>query len=186
MRRAWQLYLVAAGVALGWLGIAFVVVPNLGTPVQLSRAANPSLPPVAGQSAPHAFQGNVYHIVFDAYQSEAYQYLLPKTPELKQLPLTYYPQFRANSPWTYFSMAELFASDFYTPGMSPESWHAAALQGRGLMGYLANAGVRLHIYPIYDDYCYGGDLTICKTESELKRPCWARPMLAKPLSICGF
>jgi hypothetical protein len=174
MRRSWRVYAVAIGAAVCWLAIAFVVVPHLGDALSFNKVSNTT--PANGAEADQAssqvpsrdFRGNVYHIVFDSYQSEAYQYFVDKTPELKQLPVTYYPNFRSSRPATYFSLAELFASDFYTPTVSAERWHDAAIQN-GMMAYLANEGVRLHLYIAYPDYCYGGVSTVCQTLGDLKK-----------------
>ncbi len=179
MWRSWRLHLVVVSVALawlmGWLIIAFVVMPRLGDPVSFNKVSNTASPDAtkASQSSTPLpsgkFRGNVYHIVFDAYQSEAYQYFLAKTPELNQLPFTYFPNFRSNSSVTYFSVAELFAGDFYSADLSPESWHNAALQSRGMMGYLANGGVRLNLYPYNSEPCYGGASARCKTTMDLSK-----------------
>ncbi len=175
MQRSWRIYLIVIGVAACWLSLAFVVVPRLGDPVSFNQVANTASPDGAetgqagSQVTPRNFRGNVYHIIFDSYQSEAYPYFLAQTPELNQLPLTYFPNFQCNSSLTYFSMAQLFAGDFYTPGMSPESWHTAAFQSQGMMGSLVNNGVRLHLYPYYPEYCYEGASAECKTIVNLKK-----------------
>ena len=174
MRQSWRVYLVAIGAAVCWLAIAFVVVPRLGDTLSFNKVSNTPLSGGAetGQASNQApardFRGNVYHIVFDSYQSEAYQYFLDKTPELKQLPVTYYPNFRSSRPSTYFSLAELFAGDFYTPTLSAERWHTAAIQN-GMMAYLANAGIRLHLYVTYPYYCYRGASTVCETLGDLEK-----------------
>jgi hypothetical protein len=174
MWRSWRICLVGISVALGWLGLAFAVAPRLGDSVSFNQVSNTASPAAAeasrtsNQAASRSFRGNVYHIIFDAYQSEAYPYFLGKTPELSQLPFTYYPDFHSNASLTYFSMAQLFASDFYTPGMSPENWFTAAIQN-GMMDYLAKSGVQLHLYPYWHEHCYRGALTLCKTTVDLKR-----------------
>jgi hypothetical protein len=168
MRRSWRAYLAAACVALGWFGIEFVILPRLADPVSFNKVSGTTEPAAAGSPVQN-FRGNVYHIIFDGYQSEAYQYFLDKTPELNQLPLTYYPNFRANSSMTYFSTAELFTGNFYTVDMSPEDWHNAAFQSLGMMKYLANGGVRLHLYPFYPEFCYGGGSAQCKIASDLTK-----------------
>jgi hypothetical protein len=175
MRQSWRIYLVVIGVALGWLSLAFVVVPRLGDPVSFNQVSNTASPAVAeasqtsNQAASRSFRGNVYHILLDSYQSEAYPYFLAQTPELNQPPFTYYPEFRSAAARTYFSMAELFASDFYPPGLLPESWHNAALQSGGLMGYLANSGVRLSVYARDPEQCYEGTSAVCKLTLDIKR-----------------
>ena len=173
MRQPSRPYLGIICVVLLGLGIAFVVIPRLGDPVTFNKVSSPPATPEGaqsgGQSSARAFRGNVYHIVFDAYQSEAYRYFLDKAPESNQLPFTYYPNFRANSSMTYFSLAELFTGDFYTLDMSPEDWHNAAFQSRGMMEYLANGGVRLHLYPYYPEFCYGGASAQCKVASDLDK-----------------
>ena len=170
MQWRWRVCLAVIGAALCWLSAAFVALPRLVAPVSFNQVPSTTAPTAAeaGNQAPlRNFRGNVYHIVFDPYQSEAYPYFLDKTPELNQLPFTYFPNFRTNSPRTYLSMAELFAGDLYSADLSPESWHNAALQN-GMMDYLANSGVRLNLYPHYPEYCYRGALT-CKTALNLQR-----------------
>jgi len=159
MRLLRPVYLVTTGAVLCWLAIAFVVVPRLGDALSFNKAPDTTSPDGAKADQagnpvpPREFRGNVYHIIFDSYQSEAYQYFLEKTPELKQLPVTYFPNFHSNSALTHFSAAELFAGGFYTPGALPENWHNAAFQSGGMMGYLAGDGIRLHLYVAYPEYC---------------------------------
>jgi Sulfatase len=173
MWRLRRVYVVVTCVAACWLGIAFVVLPLLGDPTSFNdvSAMTPPLGAEASQAssqgAPRNFRGNVYHIIFDSYQSEAYQYFLDTTPELSQLPFTYFPNFRTNSSRTYFSLVELFSSDFYTPDKTPESWHNAAFQSGGMMAYLAHSGVQLHLYPHFPEYCFQG--ASCKTTASLER-----------------
>jgi len=169
MRQQWRTGLVVTGVALCWLGVAFVVLPLLGDPVtfnKVSNAAPPDSVQASNQVPLRSFRGNVYHIIFDGYQSQAYQYFLVKTPELGQLPFTYFPNFRVNSPRTYLSLAELFASNFYIPNMSPERWHNTAFQ-TGMLDSLAKGGVRLRLYPHYPENCYSGASTVCTTMDDL-------------------
>ncbi len=173
MQPSWRIYLVIIDAALCWLGLAFIVVPYLGDPVSFNKVSSAESPAVAeasqagNQTASRNFRGNVYHILLDTYQAEAYPYFLTKTPELSRLPFTYFPNFRTNSPRTYLSMAELFAGDLYSPDMSPESWHNAAFQS-GVLDYLARGGVQLDLYPHYPEYCYAGAGT-CKTTMDLKK-----------------
>jgi hypothetical protein len=85
---------------------------------------------------------------------------------LGQLSLTYFPNFRVNSPRTYLSLADLFAGDFYTPNVSPEAWHNSAFQ-TGMLAYLAKGGVKLYLYPHYPENCYGGGSTVCEITDNL-------------------
>jgi hypothetical protein len=173
MWRSRRVYVVMTCVAACWLGIAFVVLPFLGDPTSFNdvSAMTPPLGAEAGQAssqgAPRNFRGNVYHIIFDAYQSEAYQYFLDTTPGLSRLPFTYFPNFRANASRTYFSLTQLFSSDFYTPDKTPESWHNAAFQSGGMMAGLARGGVQLQLYPHFLEYCFRG--APCKTTVSLER-----------------
>ena len=168
MRRSWRAYLVVACVVLCWLGVALVVLPRLGDPASFDKTPDPASPAMTEASSQTAkFRGNVYHIIFDSYQSEAYPYFLDKTPEPDRLPFTYYPNFRVSRVATYFSMAELFAGDFYSPDMPSDGWHNAAFQN-GMMAYLANGGVQLDLYPYYSEYCYRGGHTVCKTTMALR------------------
>jgi hypothetical protein len=172
VRRSWRTYLGIICGALFWIGIAFVVVPRLGDPMSFNSPSNPSVPPEAvqsgDQSPARAFRGNVYHIIFDSYQSEAYPYFLAKTPELSHLPLTYFPNFRSSRPKTNLSLAELFMGNFYSSDMPIERWQSAAFQS-GMMDYLANGGVQLHLYPYYPEYCYRGAATTCETIEDVKK-----------------
>ncbi len=174
MPQSWRVYLAVIGAALCWLGVAFVVLPLLGDPVSFNKVSSvashgATQASQANNQAPvRSFSGNVYHIIFDGYQSQAYQYFLDKTPELGQLPFTYFPNFRINSSATYLSLAELFASDFYTPNVSVERWHNAAFQ-TGMLDYLANGGVKLNLYPHYPENCYGGASAVCTTRDDLTK-----------------
>ncbi len=152
-----------------WLGAAFVALPLLGDPVSFNKVSNTGSSDgsqTSSQVASRNYRGNVYHIVLDDYQSAAYQYLLAQVPEMGQLPFTYYPDFRSNAALTYFSMAQLFTGDFYTPSMSPERWHNAAFQ-TGMLNYLASSGVQLDLYPHFPEYCYAG-VSSCKATLDLK------------------
>jgi hypothetical protein len=157
MWRLRRVYVIVTCVAGCWLGVTLAVLPRLGDPVsfnKVSKEPSPAVTEASNQLPQRSFRGNVYHIVFDSYQSEAFQYFLDRMPELQQLPFTYYPNFRANSWLTYWSMAVLFSGKLYTPDMSPESWRNTAFQHQGMMEYLANSGVQIHEYTNFPEHCY--------------------------------
>ncbi len=164
MPQSWRVYLAVIGAALCWLGVEFAVLPRLGDPVTFNKIFDTRSFAAAesGDQAPaRNFRGNVYHLILDSYQSEAYQYFLEKTPELNQLPFTYYPNFRVSRPTTYLSLTELFSGDTYAPNLLTKYWNDAPFQN-GMMAYLANAGVELGLYPYASGTCYRGPSTVCE------------------------
>lgn len=119
------------------------------------------------EASPQRFNGNVYHIMLDAYQSEAYQYLAPKLPKLNEQPFTYFPEFSTNSAWTWSSTAELFYGDFYTPTTSVHDWYMKSYQ-EGVLDDLVDNGVTLHLYPYYPFYCHSAAAT-CSSSQYLEK-----------------
>jgi len=131
-------------------------------------------PSIAGQRAHPAGRhraaraGNVYHIILDQYQSQAFQFALERQPGLKAYPFTFYPEFRANAWATAMSNAILFAGETYAGGTSIARWVRDAHIG-GMLAKVADAGVTLHQYPFYVYYCHPAAKT-CVTALEVARP----------------
>ncbi len=96
---------------------------------------------------------NVYLVVLDAYQSESYEYLRDTRPELTELPVTFFPQFRVSSGKTWSSLTEMLRGEHYLPDHQIEEWRVAA-PAEGLLGDLFRHGVQVHQYPYYRNDCY--------------------------------
>ena len=97
--------------------------------------------------------GNVYHILFDSYQSQLYPYLLQSDPELRKYPLVLFDQFRTNSPSTWLSNAIMFWGRFYDGRWSMKKWSGFGIRDK-LFGDLVAEGIDLHLYPFYEFYCH--------------------------------
>lgn len=98
-------------------------------------------------------EGNVYHIILDAFQTEAFLVLAQQEPELEMDGFTLYPEFTAHYARTNHSVPNLLAGRFYRSGESMWEYRTNAIGGNGLWADLAAAGVGLHLYPHYPPYC---------------------------------
>ncbi len=104
----------------------------------------------AATQAPAA--GNVYHIILDAFQTEAYQVLAAGEPAFQFAGFTQYPEFTAHYARTNHSVPNALSGRFYRDGESMWAWREEAFSG-GLWAALAETGVALHLYPHYPPYC---------------------------------
>lgn len=120
------------------------------------------------QSAP----GNVYHLVFDGYQSEAFEYLLEQEPQIGA-PFTQYSNFHTSSGRTWSSVPELLWSRYYSSEETIDGWRDNPYQS-GLFAQFFLAGVDVHLYPHYLYYCYEF-ATTCKPNISLKGAILGRP-----------
>ena len=130
------------------------------------------------------FPGNVYQIVFDAYQGAAYEHLVDGRAESELPPFTYYPNFHANSGKTWSSVAQMLWGRHYAPTMPIVEWRVRAYQ-EGLPQRLFTENVRLHQYPHYNYFCYEF-ATTCRTNLNLKADYFGRPPGSKTVVDLWF
>ena len=97
-------------------------------------------------------RGNVYHIVLDTFQSETFEHLRARRPDLDLTAFTYYSRFNTNYPATITAMSALLHGTFYQPGQSFRKWHHTA-PTEGFWRQLADAGVTLSLYPYLPYFC---------------------------------
>lgn len=119
-----------------------------------------------------AFRGNVYHLVFDAYQAEAFEFLLDEDAGIGR-PFTHYPNFRTSSGKTWSSVPEMLWSRYYDPQQQLANFRLGVFQS-GLFGQMFNGGVKIHIYPHYLYYCFDF-ATTCRPNLTLKEEMLGRP-----------
>ncbi len=121
-----------------------------------------SVPPTPGRDAP----GNVYHILLDAYQSEAFSF--SGADAARRFPgFTFFSRFNTNFPSTSSSEPALIEGRFPRPGMSIEEWPARALR-TGFWSDLAAADVGLWLYPYNGSLCHERAVQ-CVTSADLER-----------------
>ncbi len=101
------------------------------------------------------FTGNVYHLVFDQYQSEWWPIVRQAVTPI-DIPLTYYNEFHTNDPYTQSSMASLISGRVYREGEDPNDiWNQMYGMKESLFSRLSKAGVFVHRYPHYQHHCLG-------------------------------
>ncbi len=118
----------------------------------------------AGMPSPTA--GNVYHIVLDGFQSEAFDMLRSRNPACIPEELTYFPAFRTQYLLTRYSLANLLAGTTYRDRESMRGWEAAAVDA-GLWARLAGAGWAVWLYPESVETRFA-DATAIKPSKELQ------------------
>ena len=96
--------------------------------------------------------GNVYHLVLDAFQTEAFMVLAEREPAFRFPGFTFYPEFTAHYARTNHSLPNALAGRHYRDGESIHGWREEAFTA-GLWGALAERNVGLHLYPHYPPYC---------------------------------
>ena len=122
-----------------------------------------STPPTPGRAAP----GNVYHLLLDAYQSEAFSVSVG-TDAARRFPgFTLFSRFNTNFPRTSSSEPALIEGRLPRPGMSFEEWPARALR-TGFWTDLVAADVGLWLYPYGEFFCHDQAVQ-CVTSADLER-----------------
>ncbi len=111
------------------------------------------------------FSGNVYHLVFDAYQRQAFLWLRDREPNAGT-PFTLFRDFHTNSGKTWSAVPEMLRSRFYEGETLLRKWRLDAYQ-EGLFQTLFTAGARVDVYPHYTYFCYDF-ATICRPNLLLK------------------
>jgi hypothetical protein len=93
-----------------------------------------------------SFDGNIYHIILDGFQTEAYEILAARNPAWRFDGFTYYPRFKANYFFTEYSIPELMTGRLYGPGETFSEWLEEA-KTAGMLAVLASHGFELTLYP---------------------------------------
>lgn len=99
-----------------------------------------------------ARRGNIYHVVLDGFQREAYEILTAKDPTLRPDGLTYFSRFTAGYFLTFYSLPHVLTGRTYREGESFHGWQHEA-SSAGVWGDLAVGGIDLTLYPYWDSYC---------------------------------
>lgn len=105
----------------------------------------------AGAITPHnragaAARGNVYHIVLDAFQREAFTVLTAADPSLHPPGFAAVPQFVSQYDMTLYSLASALSGRDYVEGERLSTWVAEAPTD-GFWADLHAAGIGVHLYP---------------------------------------
>ena len=92
-------------------------------------------------------QGNVYHIVLDAFQQEAFDIVQSADSARDLAGFTYYPRFCSNYGWTWFSIATALHGRWYREGESISDWRDVRYSRSLFWGRLKDAGWSVALYP---------------------------------------
>jgi hypothetical protein len=99
-----------------------------------------------------ARRGNVYHVVLDAFQREAYEILTTSDPALRLDGFTYFSRFTAGYFLTFYSLPHLLTGRPYSAGESFHNWQHEVTDA-GVWSDLAAGGIELSLYPHWDSFC---------------------------------
>ncbi len=89
--------------------------------------------------------GNVYHIILDEFQSDAYNYIINKDKNFMLDGFVYYKDFHTNYGLTYLSLPNIFTGKVYSEGMSYRDWQKNYISNGFLSGLTQN-GVGVSYY----------------------------------------
>lgn len=156
----------AAGVVLlvhgAWVHVAFT--QSLSRELLVGAGSSPATVVSApGADAP----GNVYHILLDAYQGEAFSHSVGDAASRRFPGFTLYNRFNTNFPRTSSAEPAMIAGRFPRPGMSFEEWPAEALRD-GFWTDLIADGVGVWLYPYGGWLCHPRAVQ-CSTSADLER-----------------
>ena len=104
-----------------------------------------------------AQKGNVYHIILDGFQSEAFHYLLRAERGRPLEDFVFYRDFQSGQPYTEYALSSLFFGRWYTWNQTywKDGWcKSLEQQGITLWGYVFKGEVRpecFHYYRTTDD-----------------------------------
>ncbi|HIJ66201.1 MAG TPA: sulfatase-like hydrolase/transferase [Candidatus Hydrogenedentes bacterium] len=90
---------------------------------------------------------NIYHILFDMFQTEMFEYA--RTPKLEEelAGLTYYPSNVGTYPNTAMAVPSVFQGDFRAPDTSGDQYHSEAFNSpKSLLHWLVKAGYETHAF----------------------------------------
>lgn len=117
-----------------------------------ARGATPPPQLAPPQAEATAGIGNMYHIVLDSFQSQAYPALLKEYPTAALPGFTYYPRFWTNYLYTVYALPTVLSGRLYAPPESVEAWTIGTFR-TGLWGTLEAAGVQVALYPYFEGHC---------------------------------
>ncbi|WP_309082878.1 sulfatase-like hydrolase/transferase [Chelativorans sp.] len=123
----------------------------------------PELVRAAPTSASAAkFQGNVYHVVLDAFASPYFKYRLnsKNKPELNGF--TFFPNAIANYGRTNLSMRSVFTGQHHPSPIT--NWDEAF--NKGFSASLQSAGISTHYFPFYPYFC-DPEASLCEATTVL-------------------
>lgn len=137
-----------------------------GAAASMGSAPLPGAPEESETEPAPGFTGNVYHLVLDGFQGEAYEKIAADRPDM--LPgFTYFPNFVSNAGRTIWSNGMLIRGVPLSElgDELPRAWVNRAFSD-GLWADLHRNGVAVHQYPHYDSYCFAGAV-VCKSSVQL-------------------
>jgi hypothetical protein len=176
------LAVVAGAVAAPWRGLRAVaaaagltlLVHDGGAHAAFVRGLQPDLLVGAGTArlttgwaAPASGPGNVYHLLFDAYHSEAFPYSVGEAAPRRFPGFTYFTRFNSNFPHTSSAEPALIHGRVPQAGMSIEQWPDVAMRD-GLWADLTRHDVGVWLYPYGRWLCYQAAVN-CLTSMDLER-----------------
>lgn len=129
-------------------GAAALAVLLLVAAVRLGHAGEG--PPAAAADVPPV--GNVYHVLLDGYQREAFDLVLQDHPELRLPGFTYYPRSTVQYSRTVWSVPSILTGSLLAEGQRMGDWRDGMVRG-GLWRDLHAAGLELTIYPLGEALC---------------------------------
>lgn len=97
--------------------------------------------------------GNVYHIVLDGFQSDAFQYLLKRGEIAALESFTYFSNFKSSYWRTHFSMSSIILGEYYDGRENIMKWTYRSFDERGLFRDLHENSIPIIMYPYYKYYC---------------------------------
>ena len=135
-------------------------------PPELIAGATPVAETASVATPADSVPGNVYHILLDAYHSEAFAFSAGATAAQRYPGFTYYTRFNSNFPHTSSSEPALIHGRFPTEGMSIDDWPSLAVR-EGFWADLRAAGIDVWLYPYGRDSCLDGAAR-CVTSTDLE------------------
>lgn len=99
-----------------------------------------------------AFPGNIYHVLLDGFQAEAYEMLRADDPTVELPGFTYYADFHGSYWLTTFSLSSLLTGRLVREGESVSQFQDEAILD-GMWRALAESGINIWLYPYYTAHC---------------------------------
>lgn len=161
-----QTFAVAAWALLGHGVYAHATLARRFAEGRQASAAARAAAPVSARAGPPPARGNIYHIVVDKFQEDAYHVLRAAHPEFAFQGFTLFPAFTCNYFQTKSSLANMLLGRMRRPDESLAGWRRAAVRA-GVWQALAAAGWDVTLYPMTGEFCAPG--LKCEPAKELYR-----------------